>query len=98
MSLPVQFRRVALGAFDAAIDWYHQNARSGVADQFETAVDEAVRAAAQTPDRLPVADGDIREVVVDGFPYCVYYRMRSGQLIVVGVCHQARDPSGWKGR
>ncbi len=98
MSLTVRFRGVARDEFDAAIDWYHESARGGVADQFEAAVGAAIQAAADAPARFPVADGDIREVAVDGFPYCVYYRVRSEQLIVVGVYHQSREPSGWNGR
>ena len=97
MSLPVQMRRVARGEYDVAIDW-HESAKPGLGARFEAAVETAIRDAATTPDRFPVADGDIREVVVDGFPYCVYYRVRGGQLVVVGVYHQSRDPSGWKGR
>ena len=98
MSLPVQFRRLAQAEFDAAIDWYQQNARPGVAGQFEAAVDVAVKDAAAEPHRFPIADDDIREVAVDGFPYCVYFRERDEQLVVVGVYHQFRDPSGWQGR
>lgn len=98
MSLVVRFRPLARAEYDEAIDWYQRNARPGVADQLQAAVDDAVRQAADTPGRFPVAHRDTREVVLDGFPYCVYYRVRSGQLIVVGVYHQSRDPDGWRGR
>ena len=62
------------------------------------AVEATLAEAAATPDRFPVADGDVREAPVDGFPYCIYYRVRAGRLIVLAVYHQSRDPDGWKDR
>ncbi len=97
MSLPVNFRRLAKGEYDAAIDWYDQ-ARTGLGGDFEAEVQAVLDEASAAPDRYPFADGDVREAPVRGFPYCVYYRVRSSKLIVVAVYHQSRDPSGWQGR
>jgi plasmid stabilization system protein ParE len=97
MSLPVSFRAPARSEYDAAVSWYEQ-ARPGLGSDFEAEVQAVLDTASATPDRYPVADGDVREAPVRGFPYCVYYRVRLGKLIVVAVYHQSRDPSGWRGR
>ena len=97
MSLPVSFRAPAQAEYDTAVAWYDQ-ARPGLGRDFEAEVEAVLVAAAAAPDRYPVADGDVREAPVSGFPYCVYYRVRSNKLIVVAVYHQSRDPSGWRGR
>jgi plasmid stabilization system protein ParE len=41
---------------------------------------------------------DIREAIVRRFPYCVYFRVRHGRLIVLSVFHTSRDPSTWQSR
>jgi hypothetical protein len=97
MRLTVRFRSSARAEYDLAIAWYDQ-ARTGLGSIFEAAVQAVLDEASVTPDRFPVADGDVREAAVSGFPYCVYYRVRQSLLIVVAVYHQSRDPSGWHGR
>ena len=97
MSMVVSFRPLARTEYEAAIAWY-EDARSGLGDNFETEVQAVLDEASASPLRYPVADGDVREAPVSGFPYCVYYRVRPGKLIVLAVYHQSRDPNGWRGR
>lgn len=97
MNRPVSFRPIAQAEFDAAVAWYDQ-ARPGLGADFAASVQAVLDEAGRNPARFPVADRDVREGPVVGFPYCVYYRVRSGRLVVVAVYHQARDPSGWRGR
>ena len=97
MSFPISFRPLAQTEFDEAVVWYEQ-ARPGQGADFAEAVKAVLATAARTPDRYPVKDGDVREGPVGGYPYCVYYRVRAGRLIVIAVYHQARDPGGWQGR
>lgn len=97
MTLPVSFRAVAQAEYDEAVAWYDE-ALAGLGSDFESEVQAVLDEASATPDRYPLAEGDVREAPVRGFPYCVYYRVRSGKLIVVAVYHQSRDPSGWRGR
>ena len=97
MTLPIRFRPIAQAEFDAAVAWYEQ-ARPGLGADFAAEVEAVLAEAARAPNRFPVVDGDVREGPVRGFPYCAYYRVRAGRVVVVGVYHQARDPSGWRGR
>jgi plasmid stabilization system protein ParE len=41
---------------------------------------------------------DIREALVDRFPYAVYYRVEPAQVVVVAIVHTARDPAIWQSR
>jgi toxin ParE1/3/4 len=97
MSLSVRFRAIAQAEFEDAVVWYAQ-ARTGQGDAFAAAVQAVLDEIARSPDRYPIADGDVREAPVSGYPYCVYYRVRSGRIVVIAVYHQSRDPSGWRGR
>ena len=55
------------------------------------------RVAAQ-PDFYAAVWNDVREALVPGFPYCVYYREEPGRVLVLSIFHTARDPSVWQGR
>ena len=97
MSLRVGFRPLAQAELDAAVAWYDQSS-PGRGAEFARAVLALLNEAADNPDRYPIMDADIREGSVSGYPFCVYYRVRAGRLVVVAIYHQSRDPSGWRGR
>jgi plasmid stabilization system protein ParE len=97
VSLPIVFRPIAQAEYDGAIAWYEAQ-QAGLGAAFEAEVQAVLDTIANTPDRYPVALRDIREAPLGRFPYCVYYRVRSGSVVVLAVYHQARDPSGWQSR
>jgi plasmid stabilization system protein ParE len=41
---------------------------------------------------------DIRQAIVPGYRYCVYYRAEPNQLVVLAVFHAAPDPIVWQAR
>jgi plasmid stabilization system protein ParE len=53
---------------------------------------------AEQPDFYAQVFEDVREALVSGYPYAVYYRVEAGQVIVLAVFHTARDPSIWQNR
>jgi plasmid stabilization system protein ParE len=97
MSLPIVFRRAARTEFDDAADWYEQR-RAGLGAAFAAAVQRVLGQIAAQPDFYPQVFQDVREALVPGYPYCIYYREEPGQVVVLSVFHTARDPSIWRGR
>ena len=97
MSLRVVFRAVAKLEFNEAASWYEAR-RAGLGEDFVAEVRGVLHAIADRPTRYPVAAGDTREAVLVRFPYCVYYRVRPGRAVVVGVLHTSRDPAVWQSR
>ena len=97
MSLPVVFRRAARAEFDDAADWYEAR-RAGLGATFTAAVQQVLDRIAAQPAFYAQVYGDVREALVPGFPYCVYYREEPSQVVVLSVFHTARDPSVWQGR
>ncbi|MGE0314045.1 MAG: type II toxin-antitoxin system RelE/ParE family toxin [Lautropia sp.] len=61
-------------------------------------VAEAIDRAAVDPLRFPVVSNDVRRTVLRRFPYCIYYRLRSRQIVVLAVFHARRDPKAWQRR
>lgn len=97
MSLPIVFRRAARAEFDDAADWYEQR-RAGFGTAFTAAVQRVLDQIAAQPDFYAQVYQDVREALVSGYPYCVYYRKEPGQVVVLSVFHTSRDPSIWQGR
>ena len=97
MTLPIVFRREARNEFDAAADWYEQR-RRGRGAKFSAAVREVLNRIADLPELYVLVFEDVREALVTGYPYCVYYRVEESQVMVVAVFHTARDPSVWQSR
>lgn len=97
MSLPAVFRPEARDEYDRAFAWY-EGQRMGLGLEFEVEVELIVAEIAAHPKRYPVVLRDIREAPVRRFPYCVYYRVRQGRLIVLSVFHTSRDPGEWQSR
>lgn len=97
MSLRVIFRRAARTEFDEAVNWYGSK-NVALASEFLEEIDQAVGAAASSPQRFPLVFGDVRRAVTRRFPYTIYFRVRSESLIVLAVFHGRRDPAIWQRR
>jgi plasmid stabilization system protein ParE len=97
VSLPIVFRRAARIEFDEAADWYEQR-RAGRGAKFSTAVRTVLDRIADQPEFYAQVYEDVREALVTGYPYCVYYRVEGAQVRVLAVFHTARDPSVWQSR
>lgn len=97
MTLKVVFRPAAKAEFDGAALWY-EDRRPGLGAEFVLEIDRAVELASKHPERFPAKLGEIRCVRVRRFPYSVFYRAESDQIVVLAVFHARRDPAIWQAR
>ena len=83
----------------AAALWYDEKSR-GLGAEFVALVDAALRRIALQPEAAPCwrADRAYRVKLVRGFPFSIFFRIRSGAVEVVAVAHQKRRPAYWLGR
>jgi len=77
--------------------WY-EGQQAGLGAALAAEVRRVLGVIALKPDRYPVAARDIREAPVARFPYCIYYRVRPGCIVVIAVFHTSRDPAEWQRR
>src|SRR5688572_6602127 len=94
MNRPVVFRRVAR---EAAGDWYERQ-RAGLGSAFIASVQRILDRIASQPDFYPVVSNSVREALVHGFPYCVYYQEEKRHILILAVFHTSRDPAAWQQR
>ena len=97
MSLPVVLRPEARAEFDEAFDWYEQR-RPGLGADFVAQIQEVFDRISTTPELYAQIFHDVRRGVVRRFPYSVFYKIESQQVVVLAVFHSNRDPKIWQER
>ena len=74
-----------------ARDWYEAK-RPGLGSEFIDVVDSAVASALAYPEAHPVVYRGARRLLLERFPYCLYYRVDDAGVIVVACLHAVMDP------
>jgi plasmid stabilization system protein ParE len=88
----VLIRAAAEKDLDDAHKWYNGQ-RPGLGDEFLVSIAEALTRLEQHPERYRVIYKDFRRVLVERFPYRIFYQLRENDVIVFRVIHHARDYS-----
>ena len=94
MSLPVVYRR-KVGRDLAAAFGYYEDQLEDLGEKFLTAVDSTFDAIEHFPEMFARIHGEVRRALVSRFPYAVFYRVESRQVVVLTVLHTSRDPNVW---
>ena len=77
--------------------WYEEQ-RPGLGRTFAAAVDKALASIVQNPLAYPRVHDETRRTVVQRFPYAIYFRVMSDELVVLAVMHGRRLPRRWQSR
>jgi plasmid stabilization system protein ParE len=77
---------------------YYADAESGLGGRFTRAVEEAVALAAAFPNAGFPSPSNTRRVLVQGFPFSIYYRSEDEGIVVFAIAHHARRPGYWTSR
>lgn len=70
--------------------WYEQH-RAGLGNELLGEVARAMRALGEHPERHPVYYRGFRRILLQRFPYKVFYRMEPQRVVVFRVLHVKRD-------
>lgn len=90
----VRIRAQAREEIAEAFEWYCARSLAASADLLQE-LDVAMQRIAAAPEQFPVVQGRLRRVLLQRFPYAVYYKVYPTTLSVVGVIHGRRHPSAW---
>lgn len=71
--------------------WY-DNQNPGLGSRFQSAVDEVVQLLVDTPLIFPAVYGNVRRASLKGYPYILYYMVRSDRVRIFGCFHARRNP------
>ena len=70
--------------------WYNEQ-RAGLGDEFLVSIAEAFTRLEQDPEHYRVLYKGFRRVLVERFPYRIFYQLRANNVIVFRVLHHARE-------
>jgi toxin ParE1/3/4 len=96
MTLAIVLRRIAQIEFDDAANFYDRRANRGLG--FTLAVRRVLTQIADNPEFYSVIMDGVREALVTGYPYAIYYRILTDRVEVLAVFHTSRDPAVWQSR
>ncbi|MDQ5844500.1 MAG: type II toxin-antitoxin system RelE/ParE family toxin [Acidobacteriota bacterium] len=97
MHTPLVFRRVAQLELDEAVAWY-ENKRVGLGIEFRIEIEKYLERIANQPQRFRKVRGDVRRVVVQRFPYSIYFLPEANTIVVLAIFHVRRAPRNLEGR
>jgi plasmid stabilization system protein ParE len=90
----VVVRRLAQAEITEAFEWYRERSITA-AGEFLVEVDHAMAEIENDPERFPVVHGRLRRMLLQRFPYGVYFKVYAKTVSVVGVIHGHRHPDLW---
>jgi plasmid stabilization system protein ParE len=93
----VEFHPAALREVEDAQAWYEERSVFA-ASAFLRELSTAIHRLRESPNRYPSAETGTRRVLLERFPFTIYYRATSDTVTIVAVAHQKRRPGYWSAR
>ena len=93
-----RFRPTARRELLEAAQWYLLDGGPVIAEQFEWAVEHALRLLQFMPQLGRPTYPGVRTWALKQFPYTLVYRVTGELISVIAVAHQSREPGYWVGR
>ena len=90
MSFKVQVRRAAELDLAAAQSWYEAQSR-GLGVEFHSEIAKVFARLSETPLIYPAVHKDVRRVVVQRFPYLIWYRLVEQEVTILACTHGRQD-------
>jgi len=93
----VRFHPEARAELREAHRWYYERSPLS-ATAFAHAIDNAVSRIVEAPTQYPLADQGTRKLVLQRFPFNIFYLSGESEIVIVAVAHQKRRPGYWSTR
>jgi plasmid stabilization system protein ParE len=93
----VAFRPQAEAELLEARAWYEER-RPGLGALFAASVTSTVERIVETPLAYPRVHGETRRAVLRRFPYALYFRVLTEEVVILAVIHGRRRPDRWQSR
>lgn len=97
MTIPVKVRPAAQRDIDEAARWY-ESQQPGLGDEFLDEFLATTSRISETPLAYPEVGRSTRRVLLQRFPFAIYYRLADDSAVVFAVMHGSRDPRRWTQR
>ncbi|MBN1152970.1 MAG: type II toxin-antitoxin system RelE/ParE family toxin [Dehalococcoidia bacterium] len=90
----IEFHPAAQAEVEQAQAWYEERSVLAAAG-FLRELSDVLQHAAEAPERHPLGTAGTHRIMLDRFPFTVFYRIQPTLILVVAVAHQKRKPRYW---
>jgi plasmid stabilization system protein ParE len=97
MSYKLIIRAEAEAEIEDAYQWYEAR-QSGLGRDFLLRVDACLSLIQKNPYSYPVKYKQIRQALLQRFPYSILYLVAEDTISIIAVFHSKRNPVIWQGR
>ena len=77
---------------------YYQQCQTGLGNDFIASVESALINITENPEVYQKVYRDFRRVLIEHFPFGVFYKMYGNKVLVFAVMHTSRAPRTWQKR
>jgi plasmid stabilization system protein ParE len=77
---------------------YYESCRQGLGQEFMLTLEAAMASITRNPGQYRAVYKNVRRLVLNRFPYSIFFIYRQSQVIVLAVMHARRDPALWQRR
>jgi toxin ParE1/3/4 len=77
---------------------YYEECEAGLGYDFSIELYSAIQNILDYPNAWPVLEDDIRQCLVNRFPYGILYSIEKDKIFILAVMHLHRSPGYWKDR
>ena len=85
--------RAARDAEEAA-EWYEKQSKE-LGKEFINALDAALKSILDNPNKYALLRKNFRRVIVNRFPFGIFYLIENDTLVVLSIWHFKRKPFAW---
>jgi plasmid stabilization system protein ParE len=98
--IPVRLDEEAAQELRNAYGWYETRV-AGLGDDFLAAVESAIARIERRPRAFGFAPGvprrlHVRRLVLEGFPFTIFFTVLATEIRVLAIAHQRRKPGYWR--
>ena len=97
MTYEIRLREEAENDLAEASSWYQQQ-QIGLGHEFLDEVLSILHSIQEGPLSYPIIYREFHRAIIRRFPFCVFYKIHTDQIIVFAVLHASRNPQTWRER
>ena len=91
----VRFTESAKRELDEAFQWYEEQ-NAGLGSRFVLNINASITRLVRFPKLATSVGPEVFRVLVNRFPYSIYYSACNEHVLVLSIGHQHRLPRSWK--
>ena len=97
MSYPVRLRPEAEQDLAAAASWYEER-QANLGGEFLDEFLAVLQRISENPTMYPIVHRSTHRAITNRFPFGVYFRIESDEVVILAVMHGSRNPRRWRER